>query len=623
MKPMRLNIQLFATINTIMTPAIGNGAVDFRPRAVVSQTQNNALNQTTFTIDMYANMVDVYGVVDAVQYDFIANINDNQKHFIGTYDTTYVSNGQNVYLGSHSITIDNNPNGSTPQIYYIIGGNRNIYVAGDTWQGWNYNETAKYYYTAPTIPRVSSVTSTANTTTNKKDFGVQVNFTISRYSNSFTHTLEFTSGGTTYTIGTGLATSGSYTFPLDLISNYPSSASPTITGTCKTYEGTSLIGSANTTVYLNVPSAYVPTCSLAIDDDNIITKTWGIWVKSRSILKGIITAEGVANSTISSYLSTFDGDSFNTNSFNKSVDASGSLTVTSTVTDSRGRTATDSEIINVVDYTVPTIVSASVKRCNIDGTLNTFGTYGKVVCEYAVSPCENHNAKSLKVSLGATTKTFSLDNYSGIYTATDLFENIETNTTYNFNFELADSFETIPQTATVIPSYVLISKRAGGKGITFGQVATEDGFHSYLESAFHNGLESNEIYENAKRIATKEYVDIKSDYSTTETIIGKWTNGKPIYRKVLTAKLPTVSGATQSIFPYTGIIDNVEKIWIDYGESRLEAGVQTLPPGWNMGGTDYLRLWTDTTSAAIRCRSTFTDQNANFIIVVEYTKTTD
>lgn len=582
MIPMKLDIQMFGTVVKELYPGWVDSKRAFRPYGIISYEQNQINNTTTYRMDLYGQLLDTQAVINQTYYDFTTNVCGQTKNHNGIVDTTYVSNGQKVYLGFQEVTVVHQTNGSANQQVFQIGGSARIYSVnpegGAVLTNWIYQGTSEVWpHTAPTIPRVSPITSNANSSITKKDFGTQVNFTISRYSDSFTHALEFVSGGATYTIGTGLTTSGSYIFPVDLIPNYPSSGSPTITVTCKTYNGSTLVGSSTTTVYLNVPSSYVPTCSLVIDDDNTITKAWGIWVKSRSVLKGIITAEGVANSTISSYLSTFDGSTFNTNSFSKTIATSDELTVTSTVTDSRTRTASDSEVITVVDYTVPTIISAAIKRCLVNGILDDFGTYGKIVCEYAISPCENHNAKSLKVSLGSTTKTFSLESYSGTYTATDLFENIEINATYNFNLELIDSFETIPQTVQVIPSYTLYSLRAGGKGFTFGRVATEDGLHDYLGATFHNGLDANEIKYNNHELLDLIYPVGRGFIDHTDTDYSNYLGFT--WQKTLVGMTPIGKDSAQTEFNTIGKIGGNKSNTHGHGLSGTGAAQIGSPAG--------------------------------------------
>lgn len=250
------------------------------------------------------------------------------------------------------------------------------------------------------------------------------------------------------------------------------------------------------TFTLNVPASVIPTCSLVVEDTNSITKAWGIWVKGKSILQGTITASGIYGSTISSYSTPANGTTYTTNPFTtNTLSTLGSQNIVVTVRDSRNRTATDTETITVIDYSTPTYIKTEIKRCLVDGTLDDAGTYGKVVCEYSISSCSNKNAKSLKVTFGATTKTFTLSSYSGTYTAisSELFSGVTITENHLFTFKLIDSFETtgILQDYIVPPAKVLESDYHGGDGKCLGQIATRPGFDVHLDSTFFNELNRN------------------------------------------------------------------------------------------------------------------------------------
>ena len=74
-----------------------------------------------------------------------------------------------------------------------------------------------------------------------------------------------------------------------------------------------------------------------------------------------------------------------------------------------------------------------------------------------------------------------------------MFYGLETNASYNFEFKVKDTFEEVPQTYTLAPSFVTISKLAGGRGVTFGQVVTEEGLHSYMDTNFHKNSKVKNI----------------------------------------------------------------------------------------------------------------------------------
>lgn len=345
-------------------------------------------------------------------------------------------------------------------------------------------------HSLPTVNVSSTITSDAYSGANK-EFGGNVNFTISNPSTGVTHTLTYVSGGVTHTIGSGLTTGASYTFPTSLINNYPNNAVVSIVVNCACSNGTS----SSTTVYLNVPSSYVPSCSLAISDVGNVPSSWGIWLKTISKINGVITAYGNAGSTISSYYSEANGNTFYSSSFTTAVlRNSGSQTIKTTVTDSRGRQASSSKTINVVDYFVPSISSYSVVRCNEDGTENNEGTYGKVKCVYTIAPINNGtkdlNTRSLVVKYGEETKTFALSSFSGTLEATEYFSGLSIASGHEFEFYIIDYFNPngIKYSFTMTPSFTTVSKLAGGKGVTFGQIATEEGFHSYMDAFFHGAV---------------------------------------------------------------------------------------------------------------------------------------
>lgn len=346
-----------------------------------------------------------------------------------------------------------------------------------------------------TLTKITRSSSIANDTYGQyyKNFGDYVNFTISRPSNE-THTLKYWINGTEYVIGNGVETSISYAFPTNLINSFSNNAYITIPVTCYSSNGTT----CSTTVYLKVPDSYVPSCSLSVSDVGDVPSSWGIWLKSKSKISGVITSSGSAGSWISSYSSYANGSSYSSSSFiTDYLKNSGSQTITSTVTDSRGRQKSDSKTISAVDYWTPTLSNFSVVRCDENGVNKDDGTYGKVVCSYSIAPCNDNNTKSLIVKYGDVTKTFTLNSYSGSVEATssELFSGLSTASNHAFEFYLTDYFNPngIKYSFTMTPAFTTISYLNGGKGVSIGQVATEEGFNCYMDANFAAGLKKNNV----------------------------------------------------------------------------------------------------------------------------------
>lgn len=102
-------------------------------------------------------------------------------------------------------------------------------------------------------------------------------------SSSFTHTLTYTFGNATGTIATKTSsTSVSWTPSLTLANQIPNSTSGTVTITCSTYNGSTLIGSTTCTATLSVPSSVIPTMTslTATRVDGTVPSSWGIYVQT-------------------------------------------------------------------------------------------------------------------------------------------------------------------------------------------------------------------------------------------------------------------------------------------------------------------------------------------------------
>lgn len=538
------------------TPAKSYGAAstfnsDARGFLTISYALNSAKTAYTVTVvhkAQYYNNSEEYCYINATSLTSKVKIGDGSWTTLGSYSKsltgTMVAGTKYTHTyGTKTFTVPVENDGSATfslqcifkatDIDYI-NDNQN-YTSGGSQRTWTYNG-----YELPKVNVTSSITSTA-TSSASKQFGQSIDFTITRPNTSVTHTLTYKIGSTTYTIGSGITTSKSYTFPTSLINSFPNNATASIVVTCASSNGTS----STTTVYLTVPSSYVPTCSLAIEDVGDVPEDWGIWLKNISKIKGTITAAGTAGSTIKSYKSTANGSTYTVNPFETAVlKNSGSQNISSTVTDSRGRTASASKGISVVDYFTPSISSYSVVRCLENGTEDNEGTYGKVKCAYSIAPINDGstdlNTKLLIVKYGDVTKTFELTAYSGSFEATDLFSDLSTASKHSFEFYLVDYFNPngIPYNFDMSPSFTTISKLAGGKGVTFGQVATEEGFHSYMEAFFHKNLN---VVDGSGNVQTLE--DAISESIRSSILAAVYPVGS-IYTSVNSTSPATLFGGT-------------------------------------------------------------------------------
>ena len=470
--------------------SVSNADIVMRMKITTSISQNVKNNTSTVTVKQY---IERKNYIDYAGDSSPSGITENHKlYFDGTYTSAakkYWNSNGTTLIQSKTKTITHNALGEGS---FTIGGSCSGMVLRD--YGYYVNVSLSISNRKVTLPKINRSSSiTSNATSNTK-FGDTITFSISRYNSNFTHDIKYSMYNASGTIATGVGTSKEWTIPISLIANTPDNAQPTITITCTTKNGSTVVGSSTYSFKCKVPDTYQPTCSLTLEDVGIVPSTWGVYVKSKSAIKGTITANGSEGSTIKSYVSKANDEIFSVNPFTTNyLKYNGERTAITTVTDSRGRTATDNQTIEIVDYSTPTISMCKVERCNADGTLNEEGTYGKATIEYKISSINNLNDKNISVSYGSVTRTATPTLYEGIYTFEEVFYGLETNASYNFEFKVKDTFEEIPQTYTLAPSFVTISKLAGGRGVTFGQVATEEGLHSYMDTNFHKNSKVKNI----------------------------------------------------------------------------------------------------------------------------------
>lgn len=347
-----------------------------------------------------------------------------------------------------------------------------------------------------TIAR-ASVPTMSDTTV---DMGVAVTIYTNRASPSFTHTISYTFGSSTGTIGTanGVGTSVSWTPAVTLASQIPNATSGSGAITCKTYNGTTLIGTKTVNFTLYVPSSVVPTFTAVTASENVTAVTTagiGAYVQGVSKVNLAITgASGVHSSTITSYSITFDGSSYSTASaISGVIKGTGTLTITGKITDSRGRTATKTLNITSLAYSAPKITTFTVSRCNSDGTANPLGTYAKVT---RIGTTTNLNSKN-----NFTYTVYSKDRAVATFTSketassalgtvsmndTDIFSTYDIITSYDFKLELKDKLTTTPVTSNVVLSTGSVTMSWGKDGIGVGKV-WENGALDVTGDTYLNG----------------------------------------------------------------------------------------------------------------------------------------
>lgn len=385
--------------------------------------------------------------------------------------TASLSGNQTKTLYTKTVTVAHNANGTKTCNFSATCG-INVTLSG-TYYG---NVTASGSGTFNTIARASTISSVTSSVSVNGTNAVTVN--ITRAASSFTHTVVFSFGSYSKTT-TGVGTSTSYAIPTSWLNAIPSATSGTAKVTVTTYSGSTKIGSAVSKNFtLTVPASVVPTISAVTISEATsgIATQFGGFVQNKSKLAVKITAAGALSSTIKTYKTSIQGASFTGASITSGfLTKSGTSTVTVTVTDSRGRTASTTRSITVAAYTAPKINTFTAIRANGLGAADDSGTMALARIKFSISAVNDKNSKSYEVEYrpkGTDDWTQAASGNVYTYDSNMLLNiNLDTDTSYDLRLTVKDFFATTTASTDVATAFTLMDFNQSGRGIAFGKVS--------------------------------------------------------------------------------------------------------------------------------------------------------
>lgn len=322
------------------------------------------------------------------------------------------------------------------------------------------------------------------------EMGKSVTINTPAVNSAYRHTLRYAFGGASGTIATGIASSVSWTPPVSLAIQIPSATAGSGTIYCDTYSGSTLLGTKSVSITLTVPGSVVPsagTLSAALAED---TSGTGLFVKGMGKAKLTLSgASGAYGSSITSYTITGGGWTATNGALTTGTLASaGNITFTATVTDSRGRKASTTRAITVIDYTKPGVAVCDVYRCDADGNRKKAGTYFAVEINASYSAITGNT-----LNITARYKKQSESSYGTAANVTNNGKtvlgggNIGASTTYDVLVTVADKYNSLSIQRTLSTKSVLQSfKRSAGAAI--GKVAE---LANWLDVAWNTRIRGN------------------------------------------------------------------------------------------------------------------------------------
>ena len=257
-------------------------------------------------------------------------------------------------------------------------------------------------FTLDTIARASAISSAANVTLGKacsvkwtpqsSAFYYKLAFSIGDFSKTITGIAPKTTAAYTYT---------GYTIPVDGPAQEITSADAgtmkvvLTTHTASSCTSANQIGSASSKTFsVTVPqdSSTKPTIGMSLSPASSMGSPFNtLYIKGKTKVKAEFTGSGKYGASISSYNLSVGGTNYGSPYTSGFLSNAGSVTVTGTVTDSRGFTNTETQTITVIDYNAPTLLPVSGQtavicaRCDSAGNLTSSGTYLRIMAKRSYS----------------------------------------------------------------------------------------------------------------------------------------------------------------------------------------------------------------------------------------------
>lgn len=502
---MKLNIQLFGGVCTI---------------DAINQAPDITTNKSTFTITATLTSTgSTYNNSNAdmeVQYKFAS---EGTWHGLGLQKFSLPKNSS--VTKNWTFTQAHNADGTLEELQFRV----NWYITSSTW-----GTTGVTSYTPTTIQRGSAFIANQWDKDTQRLMTSTLSFPANQYVNNVYHKLEarFMNNGTETTIctRTGVAITNnaiSFTFSsgeLNTVYNLmPNQTTHYIRMFLYTYTDSSYqnqLGDVSIIWWTGlIPSSVIPSVSLTYTEGGDVPNSWGVWVKGKSKVNFTLTGTGAYGSTITGYSLSGDGYTYSSNPvLTNYLSTSGNITFTGYTTDTRGRTGTTTQTLSVLDYYNPTIATAQVQRCDVNGNIDSNGEYLYVSYGGSISSCNNKNTPSAVYKIGYrvhNTGSYTyiqvasnVNSYSasgmlytdGIYAAnrgsgTKL--QLSTDYTYDIQFFVNDYFNPngITSVQVLDTGFDLLNWNAAGTSMAIGKVSERNANENVLDVALETYFEKD------------------------------------------------------------------------------------------------------------------------------------
>lgn len=412
----------------------------------------------------------------------------NGQTVIGKYVSFDLRNTDRVLLGSGTLTIPHNEDGSKTITFWA----RILDVADQGDINW-FSGTLGL----TNIPRASTIGSVTAT-----ELGQPVTIKINNKVDEFRHQVWWQVNDSGWIdLGTGHDTSVQLTVPIDYAARITNSDTGLLDVCVRTFRGNDQIGNDvyQRGIGIKVPAFIVPT----IEDVTITERTAKLaefipaanFVKDKSVIRvETSNAAGSHGSNIVSTELTVDNLVVRAAVGDFPANKAGNLEVTAKVTDSRGRTATKSKIIKVWDYYAPKIIGFLANRTGNGTNKTIIATVAANVSPLVIDGI-NRNPYTLKIQYSAKKSNRWIDavnltneSVERINRQFDCGAFYEISKAYNVRLVIQDKLSDLVDSVLLVRSSRVLWAWGDNRAAVGGFPELDGHFESFLPVAFHSSL---------------------------------------------------------------------------------------------------------------------------------------
>ena len=236
--------------------------------------------------------------------------------------------------------------------------------------------------------------------------------------------------------------------------------------------------------------------SITTAPNTILLNNSNLYVRDKNGVKTTIAASGKYNATITSAKWTLDGVTYENGASSTALKSSGNVTISVTVTDSRGFKKTQNATAIVYEYLTPAVDVLEIYRAQSDGTANDEGEYLYIRANRRYSALDGSNKCKLRYRI--KTEAGSFGGYQTLLAETDTKNNysdvaiggLNSQIVYRVEISAIDSFGEENIIAKTIPTASIYMDRNGSlNSIAFGGYAQEENaMEVHFDGIFYNKL---------------------------------------------------------------------------------------------------------------------------------------